>query len=54
MEQTIDRLLRGEAVEFIRLRKHDDLKDLAEKINGLITLIKELKESPSTGIPPEK
>ncbi len=54
MEQTIDRIVRGEAVEFIRLRKNDDLKDLAEKINGLITIIKDLKEPPSTGNPPEK
>ncbi len=54
MEQTIDRIVRGEKVEFIRLRKNDALKGLVEKINGLITIIKELKESPSTGNPPEK
>ena len=54
MERTIDRIVRGEKVEFIRLRKNDELKGLAEKINGLITIIKELKEPPSTGNPPEK
>ena len=54
MERTIDRIVQGEKVEFIRLRKNDELKGLAEKINGLITIIKELKESPSTGNPPEK
>ena len=54
MERTIDRIVQGEKVEFIRLRKHDELKGLAEKINGLITIIKELKEPPSTGNPPEK
>jgi len=54
MEQTIDRIVQGEKVEFIRLRKNDELKGLAEKINELITLIKELKESPSTGNPPKK
>ena len=54
MERTIDRIVQGEKIEFIRLRKNDELKGLAEKINGLITIIKELKESPSTGNPPEK
>lgn len=54
MERTIDRIVRGEKIEFIRLRKNDELKGLAEKINGLITIIKELKEPPSTGNPPEK
>jgi len=54
MERTIDRIVRGEKVEFIRLRKNDELKGLAEKINGLITIIKELKEPPSTGNPPQK
>jgi signal transduction histidine kinase len=53
MERTIDRIVHGEKVEFIRLRKNDELKGLAEKINELITLIKELKESPSTDTPPE-
>ena len=54
MERTIDRVVQGEKIEFIRLRKNDELKGFAEKINGLITIIKELKESPSTGTPPEK
>jgi signal transduction histidine kinase len=54
MEQTIDKMVRGEAVEFIRLRKNDELKGLAERLNELITLIKELKESPSTSNSPEK
>ena len=54
IERTIDRIVQGEKVEFIRLRKNDEFKGLAEKINGLITIIKDLKESPSTGNPPEK
>ena len=54
MERTIDRIVQGEKVEFIRLRKNGELKGLAEKINGLITIIKELKEPPSTDTPPEK
>jgi signal transduction histidine kinase len=54
MERTIDKIVRGEKVEFVRLRKNDEFKGLAEKINGLITIIKELKAPPSTGNPPEK
>ncbi len=54
MEQTIDRIVRGEKVEFIRLRKNDEFKGLAEKINGLITIIKDLKDTTTTGNPPEK
>ena len=54
MERTIDRIVRGEKIELIRLRKNDELKGLAEKINGLITIIKTLKEPPSTDIPPAK
>lgn len=54
MERTIDKVVQGEKIEFIRLRKNDELRGLSEKINGLITIIKELKESPSTGNPPEK
>ena len=52
MERTIDRIVQREEVEFIRLRKNDELKGLAEKINGLITIIKELKESPPTANTP--
>ncbi len=48
MERTIDRIVQGEKVEFIRLRKNDELKGLAEKINGLIIIIKDLKAPPST------
>jgi signal transduction histidine kinase len=54
IERTINRIVQGEKIEFIRLRKNDEFKGLAEKINGLITIIKDLKEPPSTGNPPEK
>ncbi len=54
IERTITRIVKGEKVEFIRLRKNDEFKGLAKKINGLITIIKDLKEPPSTGNPPEK
>ena len=49
MKGTLDRIGQGEDIELIRLRKNDELKDLAEKINGVISMIKELKESPSRG-----
>jgi len=40
IERTLDRLIQGEDVEHIRLRKNDELKELAEKINKLIPIIK--------------
>jgi hypothetical protein len=51
IERTIDEAVRGEDVAFIRLRKKDEqaLKDLAERINTLIGVIKELRGGP---IPP--
>ena len=48
IERTINRIVKGEKIEFIRLRKNDEFKGLAEKINGLITIIKDLKDPPST------
>jgi len=54
MERTIDRIVQGEEIEFIRLRRNDELKGFAEKINGLIAMIKELKESASTDDSPKK
>jgi len=52
LEKTLDRLIRGEVVETIRLRKGDALKELVEKTNSLITMVKqsripEQKESPA-------
>jgi hypothetical protein len=40
IEKTLDRVLKGEDVESIQLRKKDELKILTEKINGLIRMIK--------------
>jgi hypothetical protein len=47
IERTIDDVVRGEDVEYIRLRKKDDpeLKNLADRINTLIAAIKKLRES---------
>ena len=43
LEKTFDRLIRGEDVEPIRLRRGDALKELVEKINSLITMVKQSK-----------
>jgi sensor histidine kinase YesM len=45
IERTIDEVVRGEDVALIRLRKKDEqeLKNLAERINKLIGVIKELR-----------
>jgi hypothetical protein len=47
IERTIDEVVRGEDVEQIRLRKKDDpeLKNLASRINSLIAVIRDLRES---------
>jgi hypothetical protein len=50
IERTIDEVVRGGDVEFIRLRKKDEqeLKNLAERINKLIGVIKELRGAQSS------
>lgn len=44
IELTLDKLIQGQDVQQIRLRKNDELKELAEKINKLIPIIKRSKE----------
>ena len=46
LERTIDEVVRGEDVEYIRLRKKDEpeLKNLTTRINDLIALVKKLRE----------
>jgi len=44
IQRTIDEVVRGEDVENINLRKHDELKDLAGKINELIGVIRALRK----------
>ena len=46
IELTLDKLIQGEDVGYLSLRKNDELKELAEKINRLIPIIKKSKETP--------
>lgn len=43
LEKTIDMIIRGDDVGPINLRKNDEIKELAEKMNHLIGLIKKSK-----------
>jgi hypothetical protein len=54
IERTIDEVVRGGDVELIRLRKKDEkeFKDLAENVNKLIGVIKELKGTAATDSTP--
>ncbi|QTA93678.1 HAMP domain-containing protein [Desulfonema magnum] len=45
IEQKLDRLAQGEDVESIQLRKGDELKGLAAKINDLILKLKKYKDT---------
>ena len=44
IQRTIDEVVRGEDAEDIRLRKNDELKELAEKINELIGVIRKFRK----------
>lgn len=44
IQRAIDEVVRGEDVQDIRLRKNDELKELAEKINELIGVIRKLRK----------
>jgi signal transduction histidine kinase len=48
IQRTIDEVVGGRDVAFIRLRKKDEhsLKELADRINKLIGVIKELRSAP--------
>jgi len=50
IERTIDEVVRGKDVEYIRLRKKDEheLKNLATKVNDLIALVKKSREPMKT------
>jgi hypothetical protein len=54
--RTIHEVVRGEDVEWIRLRKKDEkeFKDLAEDVNKLIGIIKELRGTVTTDSPPSQ
>jgi sensor histidine kinase YesM len=43
LEKTLDELIEGKDVRYIKLRKNDELKPLAAKLNEVIRLFKELK-----------
>lgn len=45
IERKLDGLIRGEDVGLIRLRKGDELKELAEKINKLMLIVEKSKAS---------
>jgi signal transduction histidine kinase len=48
IQRTIDDVVRGEKVEYINLRKKDELKGLAAKVNELIAVVRELRGSGKT------
>ena len=48
LEKTIEQFLQGKDVEPIRLRRNDELKGLASKINDLIIMVKESKQKKRT------
>jgi signal transduction histidine kinase len=48
IKRTIDEVVRGEDVEDIKLRKKDELKSLAAKVNELIALVRKLRASGKT------
>lgn len=41
LEQVLDRLIKGESVEKINLRRNDELGDLTTRINTLISMIQD-------------
>jgi len=43
IEQKLDKLIQGENVEIITLRKDDELKELAAKLNKLILMLRSSK-----------
>ena len=41
IEKTLDQLIGGEDVEYIRIRKKDELKELVARLNEVIRIVKE-------------
>jgi signal transduction histidine kinase len=48
IQRTIDEVVRGEDVQDIKLRKKDELKGLAAKVNELIAVVRDLRTSGKT------
>ena len=53
LEKTLDELIQGEDVRYIKLRKNDELKDLAAKLNEVVRIIKELRAPENKDGPPQ-
>jgi sensor histidine kinase YesM len=53
LEKTLDELIQGEDVRYIKLRKNDELKDLAAKLNEVIRIIKEFRAPEKKDSPPQ-
>ncbi len=51
IEHTLDELIEGKDVACIQLRRGDELKGLAERLNKLILLIGELRKSNHVDVP---
>jgi signal transduction histidine kinase len=51
-EQTLDKLIKGEDTEYIQLRKGDELKGLAVRLNELIGTLGKSKNPMKKGGPP--
>lgn len=53
-EQTLDKLIKGEDTEYIQLRKGDELKGLAVRLNELICMVGKSKDPMKKDTPPPK
>ena len=53
-EQTLDKLIKGEDAEYIQLRKGDELKGLAGRLNELIHTLGKSKDPMKKDNPPPK
>lgn len=47
MHRVMKRILNGEAIEFVTLRKNDEFQSFAKDLNRLIAIVKETREPPS-------
>jgi hypothetical protein len=52
IQNTLDRLIHEKDASPIRLRKHDELKGLTERINRIIPLLSESRDTPATELGP--
>ena len=54
MHRTVKKILRGEANEFVKLRKNDEFQSFAKDLNGLIAIIEENRKPSLTNVSIEK